>query len=90
MGGPLVTKTLGRMVAVASAVLLALLVPRTAFADMGHPDGWGMLQDPSVRPTLLPVIILATVIAAAGLIGLWRMSIRSAAIEAAGPEGDAQ
>jgi len=84
-----VTKTLGRTVAVASAVWLALVVPGTAFADMGETD-WDLLVSPRIRPDLFAVIILAVAIATAGLIGLWRMSIRSAAIEAAGSEGDAQ
>jgi hypothetical protein len=89
MGDPPVTKTLGRLIAVVLASWLALGFPGSAFADMGG-TGWDLLQDRRLRPTLFGVILLAVVIAAVGVIGLWRMAIRSAALEAARSEGDSQ
>ena len=77
------------MIAVVLAAWLALGVPRIAFADMGE-TGWDLLQTRSLRPTLIGVILLAVVIAALGVFGLWRMAIRSAALEAASSEGDTQ
>jgi hypothetical protein len=77
------------LIAVVWAAWLALGVPGVAFADMGE-TGWDLLQMPKLRPALFGVIILAVVIAAVGVIGLWRMAIRSAALEASGSEGEAQ
>jgi hypothetical protein len=56
---------------------------------MGY-TGWGLLEIQSVRSAALGVVILAAVIAAVGVVGLWRMAVRSAALEIAGSEGDAQ
>jgi hypothetical protein len=89
MGDSPVTKTLGRMIAVAAAASLALGVPGAAFADMGY-TGWDLLEIRSVRSAAFGVVILAAAIAAVGVVGLWRMAVRSAALEITGSEGEAR
>ena len=66
----------------ATTITLTLTAPRTAFADWGDPFAPGVLVGRSARFVVFAVIVCALALAAVGGLALWRMSMRSASLEA--------